>query len=66
MTNLREFTKAVANADLVIVTGMGGIALDRVMTTGDDAIEMVYRLRRDSLGDGLGINLRMADYSVLP
>jgi polysaccharide pyruvyl transferase WcaK-like protein len=134
LTNLRKFTKAVANADLVIVTGMGGITdafpeyatnlletlalavrcrryvamvgqgfgplhipklvararvvlphidfiglredraslplllslgvtLDRVMTTGDDAIEMVYRLRRDSLGDGLGINLRMADYS---
>src|SRR6516162_173095 len=134
LTKLREFTKAVANADLVIVTGMGGIAdafpeyatnlletlalavrcrryvamvgqgfgplhipklvararvvlphidfiglredraslpllqslgvaSDRVMTTGDDAIEMVYRLRRDSLGDGLGINLRMADYS---
>jgi polysaccharide pyruvyl transferase WcaK-like protein len=134
LTNLCEFTKAVANADLVMVTGMGGItdafpeyatnlletlalavrcrryvamvgqgfgplhipklvararvvlshidfiglredraslplllslgvALDRVMTTGDDAIEMVYRLRRDSLGDGLGINLRIADYS---
>ena len=26
LTKLREFTKAVANADLVIVTGMGGIA----------------------------------------
>jgi colanic acid/amylovoran biosynthesis protein len=33
------------------------------MTTGDDAIEMVYRLRRDSLGDGIGVNLRIADYS---
>jgi colanic acid/amylovoran biosynthesis protein len=134
LTKLREFTNAVANADLVIVTGMGGIAdafpeyatniletltlavrcrryvamvgqgfgplhipklvararvvlphidfiglredraslpllqslgvaSDRVMTTGDDAIEMAYRLRRNSLGDGLGINLRMADYS---
>ena len=134
LTKLREFTKAVANADLVIVTGMGGIAdafpeyatnlletlalavrcrryvamvgqgfgplhipklvararivlphidfiglredraglpllqslgvaSDRVMTTGDDAIEMAYRLRPNSLGDGLGINLRMADYS---
>jgi colanic acid/amylovoran biosynthesis protein len=33
------------------------------MTTGDDAIEMVYRLRRDSLSRGLGVNLRVADYS---
>jgi polysaccharide pyruvyl transferase WcaK-like protein len=134
LANLREFTNAVANADLVIVTGMGGItdtfseyatnlletlalavrcrryvamvgqgfgplhtpklvaqarvvlphvdfiglredrasltlllslgvASDRVTTTGDEAIEMVYRLRRDSLGEGLGVNLRIADYS---
>src|SRR6516225_11420312 len=40
-----------------------GVASDRVMTTGDDAIEMVYRLRRDSLGEGLGVNVRVADYS---
>jgi colanic acid/amylovoran biosynthesis protein len=134
LASLREFTNVVANADLVIVTGMGGItdafpeyatnlletlalavrcrryvamlgqgfgplhtpklvaqaravlphidfigiredraslplllslgvALDRVMTTGDDAIEIAYRLRRDSFGEGLGVNLRIADYS---
>jgi polysaccharide pyruvyl transferase WcaK-like protein len=134
LANLREFTKAVAHADLVIVPGMGaitdafpeyvtslfetlalaircrryvamvgqgfgplhtpelvararvvlphinfigvreeraslplllsiGVASDRVMTTGDDAIEMAYRLRRDSLGEGLGVNVRIADYS---
>jgi polysaccharide pyruvyl transferase WcaK-like protein len=134
LANLREFTNVVANTDLVIVTGMGGItdafpeyatnlletlalavrcrryvamvgqgfgplhipklvaqaravlphidfigirenraslplllslgvAPGRVMTTGDDAIEMVYRLKRDSLGEGLGVNLRIADYS---
>jgi polysaccharide pyruvyl transferase WcaK-like protein len=134
LADLREFTNAVANADLVIVTGMGGItdafpeyaanlletlalavrcrryvamvgqgfgplhtprlvaqarvvlphidfigiredraslplllslgvASNRVMTTGDDAIEIAYRLRRDSLGEGLGVNLRIADYS---
>jgi Polysaccharide pyruvyl transferase len=134
LADLGEFTNAVTNADLVIVTGMGGItdafpeyaanlletlalavrcrryvamvgrgfgplhtpklvararvvlpqidfigiredraslplllslgvASDRVITTGDDAIEMVYRLRRDSLGEGLGISLRIADYS---
>ena len=134
LAHLRQFTNAVADADLVIATGMGGItdafpeyatslletlelavrcqryvamvgqgfgplqtpglvararavlphidfigiredraslplllslgvASDRVMTTGDDSIEMVYRLRRDSLGEGLGVNLRIADYS---
>jgi polysaccharide pyruvyl transferase WcaK-like protein len=40
-----------------------GIASDRVMTTGDDAIEMAYRLRRNPLGEGLGVNVRIADYS---
>jgi colanic acid/amylovoran biosynthesis protein len=40
-----------------------GVASDRVMTTGDDAIEMAYRLKRDSLGEGLGVNVRIADYS---
>jgi colanic acid/amylovoran biosynthesis protein len=40
-----------------------GVASDRVMTTGDDAIEMAYRLRRNFLGEGLGVNVRIADYS---
>jgi polysaccharide pyruvyl transferase WcaK-like protein len=40
-----------------------GVAADRVMTTGDDAIEMAYRLRSNSLGEGLGVNVRIADYS---
>lgn len=40
-----------------------GVAPERVITTGDDAIEMAYALRPVSLGSGLGINLRAASYS---
>jgi colanic acid/amylovoran biosynthesis protein len=40
-----------------------GVAEDRVMTTGDDAIEMAFRLRKERTGSGLGINLRASNYS---
>jgi colanic acid/amylovoran biosynthesis protein len=40
-----------------------GVSPDRVMTTGDDAIELAYQLRSKGLGDGLGISLRAAPYS---
>jgi polysaccharide pyruvyl transferase WcaK-like protein len=40
-----------------------GVHADRVMTTGDDAIEMAYRRRLDQLGHGIGVNLRAATYA---
>jgi colanic acid/amylovoran biosynthesis protein len=41
-----------------------GVHPDRIMTTGDDAIEIAYRERRDSpMGRRLGFNLRIARYS---
>jgi polysaccharide pyruvyl transferase WcaK-like protein len=40
-----------------------GVAPGRMMTTGDDAIEIAYHLRRDRLGDDIGVNLRASDYS---
>jgi polysaccharide pyruvyl transferase WcaK-like protein len=40
-----------------------GVAADRVMITGDDAVELAYERRPDHLGDGLGINLRRATYA---
>lgn len=40
-----------------------GVPPDRIMTTGDDAIEMAYQLHTDKLGSGFGINLRATDYS---
>jgi polysaccharide pyruvyl transferase WcaK-like protein len=39
------------------------VPTERVITTGDDAIEIAYRARSASLGSGLGINLRVSDYS---
>jgi polysaccharide pyruvyl transferase WcaK-like protein len=40
-----------------------GVPAERVATTGDDAIEMAHEGRLDELGNGIGINLRLADYS---
>jgi polysaccharide pyruvyl transferase WcaK-like protein len=36
---------------------------EKVVVTGDDAIELAYSARQPELGDGLGINLRVAAYS---
>ena len=36
---------------------------DRVVTTGDDAIELAYESRTAGVGRGIGINLRIASYS---
>lgn len=43
-----------------------GIAMERVLITGDDAIEMAYQLQTSDdniTGQGLGVNLRVTDYS---
>ncbi len=40
-----------------------GVDPGRVMTTGDDAIEMAFGQRPDRLGDGIGVNLRASSYS---
>jgi colanic acid/amylovoran biosynthesis protein len=40
-----------------------GVAADRVMVTGDDALEMAHRAARADPGDASGINLRVAGYA---
>jgi colanic acid/amylovoran biosynthesis protein len=40
-----------------------GVPSDRIVATGDDAIEMAHEVRKPKLGTGIGINLRIADYS---
>jgi len=40
-----------------------GVDSARVMMTGDDALELVYRSRADSLGSGIGISLRVMPYT---
>lgn len=40
-----------------------GVPSDRVMMSGDDAIEMSYKARVDKLGTHIGVNLRFARYT---
>jgi len=40
-----------------------GVPLTHVIVTGDDAIELVCRHPRDTIGHGIGVNLRYADYA---
>ena len=40
-----------------------GVAPERMMTTGDDAIELAYQLRGERLGEYLGVNLRASNYA---
>ena len=44
---------------------MLGVSQERVVTTGDDAIEMAYERRGASGGNHLGINVRRAYYSAI-
>jgi polysaccharide pyruvyl transferase WcaK-like protein len=39
------------------------IPLNKVSITGDDAIELAYNARKNSIGSSIGISLRMAPYS---
>jgi colanic acid/amylovoran biosynthesis protein len=43
-----------------------GVPQDHVVVTGDDTIETVYGNRRGSLGNCIGVNLRVAWYSAIP
>jgi colanic acid/amylovoran biosynthesis protein len=40
-----------------------GVSPSRVITTGDDAIEIAYEARSEKPGNGIGVNLRVVDYS---
>ncbi|HZO87543.1 MAG TPA: polysaccharide pyruvyl transferase family protein [Chthonomonadaceae bacterium] len=40
-----------------------GVPEDRIAVTGDDAIELAHAMRPPCLGDGIGINLRVASYA---
>jgi polysaccharide pyruvyl transferase WcaK-like protein len=42
-----------------------GVSRERIFVTGDDALESAYELRSDRLGDHIGINLRISDYSAI-
>jgi len=40
-----------------------GVSADRVLTTGDDAVELAYSNRTPKLGGGIGVNVRLAQYA---
>ena len=40
-----------------------GVASDRVIMTGDDAIEMAYEARPSGWGNAIGVSLRIAGYT---
>ena len=40
-----------------------GVPSGRIVTTGDDAIELAYRPEQRELANGLGVNIRLAGYS---
>ncbi|MGI9540085.1 MAG: polysaccharide pyruvyl transferase family protein, partial [Miltoncostaeaceae bacterium] len=40
-----------------------GVPQDRVVVTGDDAVEFAHGLRRPGLGSHIGVNLRVVDYT---
>ncbi|MFG1798116.1 polysaccharide pyruvyl transferase family protein [Nocardia sp. NPDC049149] len=40
-----------------------GVAPERVLVTGDDAVEFGYRHRQPRIGEDIGLCLRVADYS---
>lgn len=40
-----------------------GVSRDRVMITGDDAVELAHAERRADFGRGIGVNIRRAFYS---
>ena len=40
-----------------------GVSRDRILITGDDAVELAYRHRPSALGNAIGINCRLAGYA---
>jgi colanic acid/amylovoran biosynthesis protein len=40
-----------------------GVPAERIVVTGDDAVELGYQSRSEIWGDGIGFNVRMAYYS---
>ena len=42
-----------------------GVNLDRVVVSGDDAIELAYQRHPPDIGNHLGINVRRATYSAV-
>ena len=42
-----------------------GVSSEQIVVTGDDAVELGHGLRAADLGNGIGFNLRIADYAAV-
>jgi colanic acid/amylovoran biosynthesis protein len=62
LPHIRLFSLREGRAGPILLKSVG-VFPERIIVTGDDAIEAAYQLRAEQLGDGLGLNLRAADYS---
>jgi colanic acid/amylovoran biosynthesis protein len=47
-----------------LLSGLG-VSPDRIVVTGDDAVELAHALQREELGTALGLNVRRAGYVAL-
>jgi polysaccharide pyruvyl transferase WcaK-like protein len=70
--NYERAKKAFDSVDLIFLReGEAGIPLlsrmgispNKIVVTGDDAIELAFSMRQSHIGSSLGINLRIASYS---
>jgi polysaccharide pyruvyl transferase WcaK-like protein len=67
-----RLSKLLPSLDLILIrepkTGRDlmeslGVSSERVMMSGDDAIQMAYKERTEKLGEYVGVNLRFARYT---
>jgi colanic acid/amylovoran biosynthesis protein len=68
----RRMAQVLPKIDLITLRERGeslrllaeiGVPMDRVVVTGDDALEMSYRRLQRTLGSGIGVNVRVAGYA---
>ncbi|HEY9299502.1 MAG TPA: polysaccharide pyruvyl transferase family protein [Phormidium sp.] len=68
----QQIKKTLAQANLILLREQlasvalinhMGISNVTILITGDDAIELAYKARTEHIGNGIGINLRVAPYS---
>lgn len=62
LPRLDLITLRESKASLPLLNSLG-VSNQSTITTGDDAIELVYTARTPTLGSGIGINLRITGYS---
>lgn len=57
MISLRE-----KRSNLTLMNDLN-VSPEKLIVTGDDAIEVAYRVHKNNIGHSIGVNLRIADYS---